>query len=252
MGLYLLIALQAFSNEEIDSSRRQVESCRVYQHQLEDIWRSTRWLMDAITYARERTTPRVTIAMLHNSIVDQTSTAVSGRSSDDGYHSDKISLGGSSDKQAKPSNTQPQTNTNNNNGQYYDGELDYHHQPAEVNSEPLEPGILRVYAAYNSGLAKGTSVMLHVTPRTNSREVINLVVMQLNQAIVRKGMSGPIYTEVQLLDFCLVAVIGPRERVLRDDYKVLQLQNPWTKGKLYVRLKNNLLAALEHGETTEV
>ena len=212
--------------------------------------------MDAITYARDKTTQGVSMTKLYASILQQMSNNNTndsiGKSSDDGYHSDKISLGGSiGGEKHQTFSGLTQNNTNNNNGQYYDGEHDYHHQP-EITTEKLEPGILRVYAAYNCGLARGTSVMLHVTPHTTAREVINLVVMQLKQAVTRKGLSGPFYSEEQLTDFCLVAVIGPRERVLRDDYKVLQLQNPWTKGKLYVRLKNNLLAALEHGETTEV
>ena len=49
-----------------------------------------------------------------------------------------------------------------------------------------QPGILRVYGAYETGLAKGTSVKLHVTPRTTSREVVNLVVQQLNKAVRMK------------------------------------------------------------------
>lgn len=67
-----------------------------------------------------------------------------------------------------------------------------------------------------------------------------------------KGLSEPIYTEDQLNDFCLVAVIGARERIMRDDYQPLQLQNPWTKGRLFVRLKSNLLAAIEQGNATAV
>lgn len=254
---HCILQLQAFSNEEIESSRKRLESSRLYQQQLEEIWKSTRWFMEAITYARDKANHGINLNKLYSSTLEHSSTPGGigvTKSSDDGYHSDKISLGGStiSDKHHASSNGQTQSNTNNNNGQYYDGELDYHHQPVSTTSEALEPGILRVYAAYNCGLARGTSVMLHVTPRTTASEVVNLVVMQLNQAVARKGAAGPIYTERQLLDFCLVAVIGPRERVLREDYKVLQLQNPWTKGKLYVRLKNNLLAALERGETTDV
>uniref|UniRef100_A0A1Y1K138 Ankyrin repeat and fibronectin type-III domain-containing protein 1 n=1 Tax=Photinus pyralis TaxID=7054 RepID=A0A1Y1K138_PHOPY len=91
------------------------------------------------------------------------------------------------------------------------------------------PGILQVYAAYETGLASGTSLKLHVTPRTTAREVVDLVVKQLNMAVVLK-----------------VAVIGARERCLRDDFKPLQLQNPWKKGRLYVRQKHDVLAALEH------
>ncbi|KAK0091746.1 hypothetical protein PV326_002758 [Microctonus aethiopoides] len=108
------------------------------------------------------------------------------------------------------------------------------------------PGILQVYAAYETGLASGTSLKLHVTPRTTAREVVDLVVKQLNMAVVLKGQEGPIYTSEELPNFCLVAVIGARERCLRDDFKPLQLQNPWKKGRLYVRLKQDVLAALEH------
>lgn len=108
------------------------------------------------------------------------------------------------------------------------------------------PGILQVYAAYETGLASGTSLKLHVTPRTTAREVVDLVVKQLNMAVVLKGKDGPIYTADKLKNFCLVAVIGARERCLRDDFKPLQLQNPWKKGRLYVRQKQDVLAALEH------
>lgn len=117
---------------------------------------------------------------------------------------------------------------------------------SNVKSQPLAPGILQVYAAYETGLASGTSLKLHVTPRTTAREVVDLVVKQLNMAVVLKGKDGPIYTADKLSNFCLVAVIGARERCLRDDFKPLQLQNPWKKGRLYVRQKHDVLAALEH------
>ncbi|XP_017782500.1 PREDICTED: uncharacterized protein LOC108566897 isoform X2 [Nicrophorus vespilloides] len=110
----------------------------------------------------------------------------------------------------------------------------------------LEPGILQVFAAYETGLASGTSLKLHVTPKTTAREVVDLVVKQLNMAVVLKGKDGPIYPAEKLKNFCLVAVIGARERCLRDDFKPLQLQNPWKKGRLYVRQKQDVLAALEH------
>ncbi|XP_071568582.1 uncharacterized protein Wake isoform X1 [Temnothorax nylanderi] len=116
----------------------------------------------------------------------------------------------------------------------------------EATMMPPLPGILQVYAAYETGLAAGTSLKLHVTPRTTAREVVDLVVKQLNMAVVLKGQKGPTYTADELPNFCLVAVIGARERCLRDDFKPLHLQNPWKKGRLYVRQKQDVLAALEH------
>ncbi|XP_067208007.1 ankyrin repeat and fibronectin type-III domain-containing protein 1 isoform X3 [Linepithema humile] len=123
--------------------------------------------------------------------------------------------------------------------------LDEDKDEATMMPAPL-PGILQVYAAYETGLAAGTSLKLHVTPRTTAREVVDLVVKQLNMAVVLKGQKGPTYTADELPNFCLVAVIGARERCLRDDFKPLQLQNPWKKGRLYVRQKQDVLAALEH------
>ncbi|XP_073945576.1 ankyrin repeat and fibronectin type III domain containing protein wide awake [Choristoneura fumiferana] len=127
-----------------------------------------------------------------------------------------------------------------------DARSDSEDSSVKTERPPDQPGILQVFAAYETGLAAGTSLKLHVTPRTSAREVIDLVVKQLNMAAVLKGKSGPVYGPEKLQDFCLVAVIGARERCLRDDFRPLQLQNPWRKGRLYVRLKHDVLAALQH------
>ncbi|XP_030754413.1 uncharacterized protein LOC115881170 isoform X2 [Sitophilus oryzae] len=106
--------------------------------------------------------------------------------------------------------------------------------------------ILQIYAAYETGLVIGTSLKVYVTPRTTAREVVNVVVRQLNMAVILKGKKGPIYNRDMLKNFCLVAIIGARERCLRDDFKPLLLQNPWKLGRLYVRRKHDVLAALDH------
>lgn len=129
----------------------------------------------------------------------------------------------------------------------------HQHQMSKQDNEQDEaangsnmPGIIQVFAAYDTGLASGTSLKLHVTPKTTAREVVDLVVKQLNMAVVLKGKDGPIYAADKFDNFCLVAVIGARERCLRDDFRPLLLQNPWKKGRLYVRQKHDLLAAIEH------
>ena len=138
------------------------------------------------------------------------------------------------------------SNNNNNNNNDIDSNNDTDLDTnLDTSLSSSESSILQVFAAYDTGLASGTSLKLRCTQRTTAREVIDLVVKQLNMAVVLKGKDGPVYE--QLDNFCLVAVIGgARERCLRDDFKPLQLQNPWQKGKLYVRLKNDLLAAIEH------
>lgn len=115
-----------------------------------------------------------------------------------------------------------------------------------ANLENGSSSILHVIAAYQTGLGLGTSIKLKCQQKTTAKEVIELVVKQLNMAVIMKGKEGPIYDADKLEDFCLVAVIGARERCLRPDFRPLDLQNPWKKGKLFVRLKHDLLAAIEH------
>ncbi|CAH1273805.1 ANKFN1 [Branchiostoma lanceolatum] len=114
----------------------------------------------------------------------------------------------------------------------------------EILTGSTKAGILRVYPDYHTGLAKGTSVKLHVTTKTTSREVIDLVVRQINKAGRTRDPVSPLYADDLLHNFFLVAIIAGRERQLPDTYQPLQLQNPWAKGKLLVRLRDQATAAL--------
>lgn len=134
----------------------------------------------------------------------------------------------------------------NNDGEEEDHVIVRHQKGNTVSTSVSEPGILRVHAAYETGLDGGASIRLHVTPQTTAREVIDLVVKQLNMTAIIKEKENVVYTQEHLQQFCLVAVIGARERCLRDDFCPLKLQNPWTSGRLYVRLKNDVLAAIQH------
>ena len=212
-----------------------------FQQKLDETWKGVRWIMDIITYARDKSVrgglPLSVLYAPPPSPSDSPTlerrdsrdadTVISSASSDMGYHSDRSCNEVGSEEQ------------NSDADEIW------------MKKTPL-PGILRVYAAYETGLSRGTSVKLHVTPNTTSREVVNLVVQQLNRATMHRGLAGPFYNDEYLPDFCLVAVIGARERVLRDDFQPLQLQNPWTQGKLFVRLKRDTLAALEQGHVTSV
>ena len=127
-----------------------------------------------------------------------------------------------------------------------------------------QSGILRIYSAYPSVLPRGTCVKLQVAPHTTSQEVLILVLDQLARAAAMHTPPMhtaptactppqiPKYSEEHVDEFSLVAVVGARERVLRPDFRPLQLQNPWTKGRLYVRLKTDVLAALDQGHVTSV
>lgn len=93
---------------------------------------------------------------------------------------------------------------------------------------------------------------LHVSPYTTVQEVVNLVVRQFEKLMREKNPKTEPLSEEKLKEYCLVAVIGARERCLRDDYKILQLQNPWTKGRLFVRLRVEAVAADNASPSTSV
>ncbi|XP_025415645.1 ankyrin repeat and fibronectin type-III domain-containing protein 1 isoform X2 [Sipha flava] len=120
---------------------------------------------------------------------------------------------------------------------------------ATIKSESLvpvpAPGIIEVCAAYETGLPHPPSLKLHISPMTSAREVVQLFLQQLNMSVVVKGKSGPIYPSSEFGNFCLVSVTGARERCLREDFKPLQLTDPWRNGRLYIRHKQDLLAAIE-------
>lgn len=251
----IFFLLQAFSKEELNIAKDRVQQLTNLQNDLDKTWKGMRWIMDIITHARSRTfSGCIPVKTLYSFIDDNTLSMEFEQKSkviDNNNHqnfnlsscdSNEISVGKDNRKIAKFYDPNEDLSSDNN--------TDSQSDPAPSQSD--HSGILRVYAAYETGLAKGTSVKLHVTPRTTAREVINLVVLNLNQAVINKGKIGPVYDEEQFKDFCLVAVIGARERILRDDYQPLQLQNPWTKGRLYVRMRSNLLAAIQQGQGTAV
>ena len=245
--------MQAFSPEEVSIAKGRVDVMLQLQQHLDLLWKSVRWVMDIIAFARDRnmrggiptsrflsaasdlgdTPERSRKSKIHDNNNSSTSAVC---------NSNEISVGKDNRKIAKFYD--PNEETAPSSGQ---SDCD----ASATNSAPSS-GVLRVYAAYDCGLSKGISVKLNVTLRTTARDVINLVVRQLSKAVVARGKEGPVYSEEELDDFCLVAVIGARERILRDDYQPLQLQNPWTKGRLYVRLRNNLLAAIQQGHATAV
>ena len=251
---------EAFSSEELAHARDRVEQLQQFQKEIDDAWKSMRWTVDIITYARDKNvrggiplgilyapppSPNDSPQMDRKDIDSNSGISVN---SDMGYHSDRSS-GDLNFQSLNSDNTDPTHPRPDDSEQpEYSGQNDLDVWTRRAS----QPGILRVFTAYETGLHKGTSVKLHVTPRTTSREVVNLVVQHLNKAVIMKGLKGPLYSDEELIEFCLVAVIGARERVLRDDYQPLQLQNPWTKGRLFVRHKTNILAAIEHGQVTTV
>lgn len=99
-------------------------------------------------------------------------------------------------------------------------------------------------------------LQLCVTPGTSAREMVQLVVQEMN-AVSRRVLGGEAeqcvcYGVEQLKHFGLVLVLDSREKWLQDDFCPLELQNPWLRGKLCVRIKEYSPLALKHSRATTV
>lgn len=290
---------EAFSAPEVAAARSRLTQLQDFQAQLEQTWRGMRWIMDALSFARDRslngglpmsavwTTPGSTAPsptsssptrrrQTQPSIMPPSTVSAQARrvSRVDDLIDSKLFLtvggvnasgapGGASveirrcasasrlalerpqddmDDIEETSSTEGRDGPTGNVSFDINDDDEYDEESAEdtlTSAAALAPSVLRVYAAYESGLPPGTSIKLHVTPETTAREVVELVVRQLNTAVVAKGRAGPLYGDERLADFCLVAVVGSRERCLSADFQPLSLQNPWTKGRLFVRLRNS-------------
>ncbi|KAE9556576.1 hypothetical protein FO519_000270 [Halicephalobus sp. NKZ332] len=112
------------------------------------------------------------------------------------------------------------------------------------------PGIIRVFSAFECALPKNTAIRLSITPMTTSREVVSLVIEQINKLSMLAGEENQNIPEPD--EFCLVSVIGARERRLREEFTLMKLQPPWSRGRLYVRRCDAITSAVIYGNESFV
>lgn len=84
-------------------------------------------------------------------------------------------------------------------------------------------------------------LQLHVGYDATAVDIVRAVVERMSQDI-NDSMASP----CNYREFCLVAVIGSSERWLRNDFCPLQLQNPWTKGRLFVMKESQQYSDNKH------
>ncbi|XP_028413172.1 ankyrin repeat and fibronectin type-III domain-containing protein 1-like isoform X3 [Dendronephthya gigantea] len=206
---------KAILEDEVNETRAAQDALSNFQKELDETWKGMRWLLDILHYSRDRE-------------------SVSGIPLDLVFDTRRPCSPEPYDSHRKHS--ERKTSSSSSNG---------------ITTNP-ESGILKIYSACETGLAPGKSIKLHVTPCTTVQQVVQLVVRQLEILVKQKKPDTKPLTEEKLKEFCLVAVIGARERCLNDDYKILQLQNPWVKGKLFVRLRVEAIAADNRSPSTSV
>ncbi|KAK3705202.1 hypothetical protein QZH41_014002 [Actinostola sp. cb2023] len=120
-----------------------------------------------------------------------------------------------------------------------------------LNSHHKE-GVVKVFSTRETGLPAGAEVTLRITPLTTASEVVAMVIRELEKTCEeRKKCCQSIHKDAYR-NYCLVAVVGSQEKYFQDEFKPLELQNPWKRGKLFVRLKTSAMAATNFGQFTSV
>ncbi|VDO96071.1 unnamed protein product [Soboliphyme baturini] len=237
-------------------TRDKVNEVLALQNRLEKLWQSSRWLSTVVATSRSKhLSSGLSLDVLFNySVLQRVSkeSNITGASLQRRVFSIRQRTSGRSKSSSCTKLDKPKVEFKVPSVKRHQSVLSLTTDPKEEQKESSITGILRVYAAYPCGLTKGTNVKLQVSSKTTSREIVNTVVKRLNKEVVARKLKSPIFEGSKLDSLCLVVVIGSRERCLRDDFHPLLLQNPWTKGKLLVRQRNDPLAALECGNEAEV
>ncbi|XP_016327393.1 ankyrin repeat and fibronectin type-III domain-containing protein 1-like [Sinocyclocheilus anshuiensis] len=141
-------------------------------------------------------------------------------------------------------------------------------RPVPVRTLSEDSGVARL-SAHSAGSPHQLS--LRVTPETSAKEMVRLVVQEINtvchhlQKATQQCTCAPnqcrypscasevcVYDSEQLDHFGLVLLVEGGEKWLQDDFCPLTLQNPWTRGKLCVRFKEYSPLALQHSRATTV
>lgn len=209
---------EAFSSPELQLAKARQQQLLDFQRELDETWQGMRWILDALHYARDRQI-RGGIPLVE---VFQYSV----------FHPDGQCCVCSSDLKGK-------VLCNGHN--------------SSASSSPRE-GVVQIHTAGETSLPPGATVTLHITPATRADEVVKMVVQQLHKKCQDRDKSSYWHnlSDKKIKDLCLVAVIGGQEKCFRDDFKPLHLQNPWKRGKLYLRLRAEAFAASATGNFTSV
>lgn len=179
-----LASREAFSTDEVELAKLRLEKLQQIADACKDLWKTMNWIGDLIKFAQDKSTPAE--PTLRNVLESKKAT-------EGGTPKGKV--GTPKQKEFQIFSSTPVKHFHRSANHSHNHELaaldrkmaDLQMNVQSVKAGPPESSILQVYAAYDTGLPSGTSLKLRVTPKTTSREVIDLVVKQLNMAVVLKG-----------------------------------------------------------------
>ena len=220
-------AREAMSPSESKLAKERQASVSGFQQAVDIQWHNARWVLDVVQVARDKNCNcGVLVGYLYDSE----------------YIYNEPSISSPSSKRAKEPIIIPSS-------------------PKRCSNEPVQAGkngvksnssLIKVYGTQEIGVFNNEFVEILVTKETTAKDIVLLASQGMLQFVKEPNRSFFESSSDRASFLGLVALSGSKERCLRDDLKLLSLQNPWEKGDLFLRLKKEAYKAAKLSKSTSV
>ncbi|XP_065065509.1 ankyrin repeat and fibronectin type-III domain-containing protein 1-like isoform X2 [Rhopilema esculentum] len=210
----LQTAREALSPSEAKVAADRQKKVTEFQKGVDAQWHNARWILDVIQMARDK----------HFSCG-----ALVGHLYDPGYVCKKASL-------SPPSSKHINTVNRTKNG-------------LSLKSSSCN---IKVHGTEEIGVLHNEFVEIDVTMETTVKEIVHLAAQGMLQFISEPNRNFFESSAENMSFLGLVVLSGSKERCLRDDLKLLSLQNPWDRGQIFLRLKKEAYKAAKLSKSTSV
>lgn len=106
--------------------------------------------------------------------------------------------------------------------------------------EILSNHIIRIFALNKNN--EKILFRLQITLKTKIFEIIEIVLKEIKETLSTASNSADLlsnFTDNDVNNYCIIAIIGLRKRILRNNLEILKLNSsPWLNANLYICNKN--------------
>ena len=212
---------EALSPSESKLAKERQASVAGFQQAVDIQWRNARWVLDVVQVARDKNCNcGVMVGCLYDSEYTYT---------------DPASASILSKKVKEPVNVPSRNSTD-----------------PRTTIGKSKTSLIKVYGTQEIGVFNNEFVEILVTKETTAQDIVLLASQSMLQYVREPNRSFFESSSERGSFLGLVVVSGAKERCLRDDLKLLSLQNPWEKGDIFLRLKKEAYKAAKLSKSTSV
>lgn len=250
---------EAFSADEIELTKQKLSLIAKYQQRLEEIWKESRWLFEAINVARDRTKQNeLSLASLHdyNNKLDQSIIDMKNFTCEASYKSERFKISKivriktnkslSSISSSTSSTLSSPLLSQSSSLLPLDSQIKELIDDTHMINQNYQRDISDELRLINVNIALKNSlcpaICCPLKPNTTTIDVILHVLdaMRIINGCVTLEQANYIRNY-----YSLVILLNSRERVLRSDYCIADLKEPWSSGQFFLREARDVLAVLK-------